>query len=1117
MIKSNSNRKHKLLKLCMAFLFPFTLFGGIGLAYSNQTAYADYSTSYEEAVTLTNSSFTQGSIASSSNTLTGWTAIETYSKAAGMIVDVGTGVSTDPDAENATFAKYQQTTYHLETNPMASGSDTRILMINSKTSSTQSNVLAQKGYRSNTISLDANSYYRFSVAVKTATNGDESVNASVYVSGLKDLDGQDVQLGYENITNSIWKEYYIFVATGNASQSVTMDLYLGSANGQSSYGAVFFDEVNVTRLSQNAFFDSCYDYGYEDADNTSFSTDSTRFLVSGLQAAQPVIDTTGYNFDFEDAIESDTNTLGDAWSVVSKSNGHAIIADIKNMQVSDFRSLTGYDYVGTDLSYGNTQALILYTRNNSGVTSGYVGVKSKDIEINAHEIYKISLKVKVSEITSGSFYLKVAENDKIYTLYPQIISDDSSADNYYALQSEKTSGISSNTTDNFTNDYKTISFYVKGHSLYNTSVNVELWLGDQETAAQGCVVVDDIVLEYSDYSSFSSASDKLELKSFTSSPSSITNGYFNSTEDADQSGLYPVKASGWTTEIESEKNNVSGVLYLYDQDTYNAMYSSYNWAGIYPGMPRTSNVTSPNNVYMMYNKTNSYQSITSSSYTLSSNNYYKLAFDYFTQDFSDVNSAKLKLEVTDENGIVLYSKSNISTNTVWRNMEIYFHTSETVSHNVTVKVYLGESDNKCGGLAYLDNFIFSTSTEDEFAVATNKADLNDYYLNLNAESLSRDITSSPAYNLAVDKIYDSTTTDSSSCALGGAVSGQDNPYMEINRDLQLEEGNYLALHTQIASKATLTSVYSLSLEAGKYYKLTFDLATIFNEIEDDSELKYGASVGLKGFDSTSYLVTNNELKSYTVYFKCDTATSSAIVFTLDSDCQATLGTALLTNIDFASVEENEYNNAQLLNSYNKSTFTVKQTADADEEEEEQEDEEESTDNSTNSSSNTWLLVPSIITAVAVVAGVIGWAFRHVKIKKIEKIKKESYDRKLSVNHDAILQEAQKRRDKEIERLNAAKKALQEEGVQLENEHKEILKAKQVESNGKLTKDMEKAFKTFNSQKHAINERINILNEKIENCSTAEYLLGIERKILAEQEDKFAKEKKERKLREKQAR
>lgn len=41
----------------------------------------------------------------------------------------------------------------------------------------------------------------------------------------------------------------------------------------------------------------------------------------------------------------------------------------------------------------------------------------------------------------------------------------------------------------------------------------------------------------------------------------------------------------------------------------------------------------------------------------------------------------------------------------------------------------------------------------------------------------------------------------------------------------------------------------------------------------------------------------------------------------------------------------------------------------------------------------------------------------------------------------------------------------------------------------------------------INEKINIIKEKIGTVMSADYLLGIERRIVAEEEDKFREEKK----------
>lgn len=1125
MIKSKYKSKNKLLKLCVAFLFPFTLFGGIAAVNMNTYAASSpgYVYYYEENISVTNSSFTEGSTPyATGNSLSGWNAIEEASKASGMLIDVGSGTSTDENGANSTFSK-NQSVYMLKSNPGVSGKDNRILMINSKQNEDDTNVLAQKGYRSSSITLEANSYYRFTVAVKTMLNGDESTNASVYVSGLKDKDGNTFQIGYENLTNSIWKEYYIFVATGAESQTVTLDLYLGSANGGKSSGAVFFDEVYVNRYSQNAFYELCNEFGYANKDTYESFDSEVCFLVDGLAEDSKKVELDGYNLDFEAPIPPDSNTLGDAWSIVDKSEGHAIISDIRTIQPSYFKDLTGYSYIGDDLSYNNTQAMLLYTDSNGG----YVGVESNDIDIKAHGVYKISLQLKVAEISTGSFCIQVQENDTIYNLYPDLVSGDEESDIYHALQNGKSSGITSNVDNNFTNDYQTVEFYVKGHSLYDSSINIQLWLGDSETPANGCVVVDNIEVEYSDYTTFSSASNKLELLSFSSTPDETTafsNPYFNSTEIDNDEFSYPLPATNWTKTTENERNNESGVIYLYNSDSYKSMYSGkYDWAGYYPGSPNnTTDIDLPNNVYMMYNRHNSYQSITSNSATLSVNSYYKLSFDYFNQNgLGEVNPSQIKVEIIDGNGITLFSQTGISSIDRWNKMEIYLHTAETVSPSVQIKISLGDEDNKVGGIVYLDNFLFENCSSaegfdeeafanDVFDKAKYKADLTDYYLNITESGeINSDINKSPAYDLSIDAVYDSNITDEEkdACAIAGIVSGKDNPYGE---DFIIEDSNYLALQTMYASSATLKTKYTLTLEADKYYKLNFDLATIFNEGAEDADTdehdcKYGLKVAIEGYEEVTELVTASQLRSYSIYVHCTEASTPTISFTLVSDCNETTGLALITRLDFTEVQETEYTNAKISDRFGDTVFQADKTAAEDSDGGDGSDTGDTEEPEDNSSA--WLLIPSIIMGVAIIVAIVGYFLRKIKIKKIEKIKKESYDRKLSINHDVILMEAQKRRDKEVADLMQAKKLLENDKEKMEQTHKEFVKESRLNSDGKISKELEKELKKYNYDMVRINEKINIIKEKIDTVMSADYLLGIERRIVAEEEDKFREEKK----------
>lgn len=1087
MVKNKITKKGKYLKLAAAFLFPLSLFGGIAL--KNSSAYADsssYSYSYEESVSVTNASFVNGATPyATGNSLSGWNAIETSSNATGMIINVGTGESSD-DSENTTFARYQEI-YMLASNPGAKGTDQRILMINSKHNIEDSNAPAQKGYRSNSITLDANSFYRFKVSAKTSTNGDESVNASIYVSGLTNLEGENFSVGYENITTAVWKEHFIFISTGNKSQTVNIDLYLGSANGQTSYGAVFFDDIHVDKLSENAFFENCYYYGYANLDNiSSFDANATKFLVNSLKEEKAVVDTSSYNFDFEDEIDPDSNTLGEKWSIIQKNNGHAIIADIKNMQVDDFKNLTGYDYIGTDLSYNNNQSLIMFTKDQNGTAKGYVGVKSQPIDINAHQIYKISLFVKTSSITDGSFYVKLQENDKIYDIYQELISSDKNDENYYALQNQKTSGITSNKNNNFTNDYQQIDFYVKGHSLYNSSINLEFWLGDESTSAKGLAIIDNISIEKASYTDFNSASNKFELKSFSSSPSTVENGFFNDARIDDNEGKFPITANNWTTSFESEKKNVSGVVYLYDQETYQDMYvGKYSWAGIFPGQIENSAISIPNNVYMMYNKDNSYQSIKSTSYNVQKNNYYNLSFNYYNQNITGYNDSKLTIEIYDENGILLFSKDNIVSQDRWNQMDIAIHTAENTSNNVYLVAHLGTKDDKAAGIVYLDNFVYSEITQEEYENALTSVELGNYYLNL---SSNNEITSSPAYQFSGDGVS----------SIGGIVSGNNNPYMTINSDLEINDSNYLAISTLEASTASLTSKYTLTLETNNFYKLTFDLATIFNDEASEIDKDFGASITIDGFDAIKNLKTDSELKSYTIYFKSSSAANSSLIFSLVSESEKTIGTALLTHINFTSTTENEYKLAKLSNDFDKTIFTAKET-DA-EDDVDPDDKDDDKDSDKNSEDNSWLLVPSIITAVALVIALIAWGFRHVKIKKIEKIKKESYDRQISKNHDEIYKKAVIKRDEEVKELSNSKKILEDKKASIEEEHKAFIKENNISAQGKISKDVERRFKQYNSDKRKLDEKIRIIDEEISEVMSSDYLVSIERKIVAEQDN-----------------
>ncbi len=1087
-------RNLKPLSLGLVLLSPIALIGGIKLSSVSSNADTITLSDYSESINITNSSFTEGANPYASGNVTGWKIIQTESKATGMIIDVG-----------QTFSTYQQHTYLLDQNPVAIGTnkdDNKILMINSKDKDDATDNLAKKGYRSNAISLKSNSYYKFSVKAKTALNGSHAsvAKGSIYINGLKDSEGKDVKLAQEEFTNTSWATYYFYLATGDEPQEITIDLYLGSETGYSDGGVVFFDDVTLEQFAQNTFYRNINEMKLTTNKNVVYNLDS-------LVSKKSNIDMSGYNFDFENKIEGTiSSALGEEWKAITTGTdakyGHAKIISVeRGTQGSQFQQETGYDFVGNDLSYNattekeNTQALVLYSTKNRKTS---YGVKSKDIEIKAHGFYKLSMYVKVSQMDEGNFYVKVRENNAIYN---SGVSEDK-----YTLAVGNSEGISSNKTDNFHNNYQKVDFYIRGHQLYDTSVNLEFWLGSDENPASGCVFIDNITLSHVKFEEFDSATNKLALSTYSSSPT-FNNGYFNETENENAELAYPLKASGWTLEQNDNKNlkQQAGIVYLKNEAKYDEMYKDkYDWYGMYPNTP--NGVDAPNNVYMLFNQNASYQNLTSDSYTLEKGKYYKLTFDYWTSPLYTSKDASLTIEVVDDNGITLFKQSGFESETMWSKGEIYFHTAEQTSNNVKIKIHFGENENNklVQGIAYLDNFeIQADIAKEEFDAGKYSVDLTDYLLNLDPkEEIGKDISSSTAYQFTTDNIDNS---------IGGIIRGKDNVFTE-DYGVEVEDSNILVLSTFAPSKANLKSNYKFSVEASSYYKLTFDLRTIFpHGIENDfttddhKECKYGVSIGLSDFKLIEGLKSEDKFTTYTIYFKADSSTTPQLDFSLICDCENTNGNAFLTHLNFTSATQDEYTSAKNSDNFEKTIFTTTELDKTDDNEDD--DTNSGNEVETSPENSVWLLIPSIIFAVAIVIGIAGWALRKINIKKAEKVREEAYDRKISVNHDMVLREAQRLRDEEVKALKDTKANLEQQKTELENAHKQDIKNSRLSSKGKITKETERTFKTYASTMSRLNEKLAILDEQITHAISTDHLLELQNKVEMDEEKRLKNEMK----------
>ena len=1107
----------KIALITSALLLPVVGAGTIllsGVASAKSDNAVKFYTSFKD---VNNSSFDELSSTYASNNIDGWKLVRSGTKATTMVIDV-----------DKNFSTYNARPYCISTieggNPGKKGADNKILMINSAntgnnpSSSSYTPSSEHEGYKSDDLKLDANSYYSFEVSFKTVKFSSVKANpfASVYLNGLTDNEGNEINLSYEMISSNDWETVYFFVETGDQEQNVNLELWLGTEE-LSSFGVAFFDEVFVQQYSQNIFYENYYNY-YYDEDNAYFSnngslTDSNgktynyanenptyndglnRPMVSlcELDDTQEVV--TDLNLDFED--NGDKSSPSKWTQAEGKTqSASALVFDLNLNSFNTIVNKNGndYPYTGANLDYNNKKALALWT--NAG-EAGYVGLTSQNIALKAHEVMKISALAKVSALDSGEFFLTVNETEKIFDSFPALKG------HYTTLStSAKVSGVGSNL---YNNEYVTVEIYVQGHDFYDSEFNISLALGSKDAMAKGCVVVDNVKVEKATYDAFSNATNKLKLTTTSQDQSTLTiaNGYFNAAYAEGKEFTYPLTAKDWTVETAENKAGLySGVI-----NTHKDYFKYFTANEVFKNFSNPAKDDSiSNNMFMFTNSKASYQSIKSGEFNITKNSYYYLTFDYKTIKTLSTVDADITLDIYTTSDLLIYSVKMNSTEG-WDNHKAYLFAGENDT-TVYAKISFGTKANACQGIAYIDNVKLESSAADAFATAKNKADLSNFMLNLDPNNtIEENISSSLAYT-GVSSVENGGE--------GGIAKGKGNNslgYVKNGEPVEsIDDGslknNVLVIKTKKPSTYTLTSNFKINLEATSYYKLTFRILTSLpnktEESEDDeNKNKYGVNIGLKDLTLAENLVFNDGWTECTFYFHNEntSALETNLVFSLTANNQDNTGIAYLTDLvwteaadeedttisdAFAAAEDNE--------EFGKTIFTS--TYELQEEKPEEDTEDTTTDNKGDEETNplsVLLYVSTAITALAVIIAIVGVILRKIKIKKVNKTRTENYDRKVTIDANVITHEAKRIRNEEVKELEDAIAVYASEMKELEDRQKANI-AQSRQQNGKITKDIEREFKSYASKRSKIQDKLNILNEKLENVKSPEYMISLEKKV-----------------------
>ncbi|MBR1890177.1 MAG: hypothetical protein IJ817_00645 [Clostridia bacterium] len=952
---------------------------------------------------------------------------------------------------------------------------------------------------------------------------------SMYLSGLKDSDGNNVDAQFVEVSSRGWVTYYFFVATGDQEQTVNLELWLGSKEfGHNSSGVVFFDDCHVYQYSANAFWNMYKKYA--DANYTQEVTSGGVTTTQTYDCSTLVdlsindnLDTSAFNFDFENGEYNTDAQPVKLWTKTGSGN-----ARVFNVGASSFfKSTTGYDFVGSDMSCKvdlsgditltkNQYVLGLWTNKNS------VKVTSNDIAVDANTVYKVTAYYKVAGISDGNAYMFVSENDNV------LLSYDLDEDDYTLASEASSSALSATGSNSFINNYSTVEFYIKGNALYNSSANISFGLGNGSETATGCIVIDDITITRASSSDYENATNKIVLGgSLEAGSASVPNGNFN-VVSFEKDATYPLSATSWTAESGSGLTFAGVINTLQSEyDRYVALYNEnkdagvestknpYYWASYSTTSPKNANNRNDvsDNVYMLANITSSWQTLQSSMLSLAANSTSKLAFAFKTGE-------SINVKLFDSNGILLFESGNITSAGLWKTYEIYVKSFSGASQIYAV-VEFGNKTTTTTGFAYLDNFVFSTVDsavfEEKSATAEGNsdlfgvADLSNFYLNVT----NTDLTS------GTNGAYSGVSTGSSNH--GEITTGEE---LKTNSIYALDDETAKAFYfnNQVVGSYAITSNYGIDLSEG-YYTLSFKVKTYFavaeEDLDSDTTYSYGVTVGLTGYDYMKNIRSDDGYETYTIYLHPTESKTANLYISFVSDKNETRGSAVVYDIALTESDSDAYSTANSTftsKSYDLNTdrIMIAKASGASEDEEESTDDEtdEESTPASNNALNWSLIISGVITGLAIILAVVFTIMKNIKVKKIEVKRKESYDRKSSLELNAIKKRAEAQQKAEIKELQESVDKLQAEIDRLEKEHKQTVVQLRQHDQGKVSKTTDKEFKSFAKKRTVIAEKIANLNGQIENIKSPEYLLTLERRIYAKDEMEKRELKKQSKLAEK---
>lgn len=1019
-MKNKKKFKNKVFTVLMALIvsassIPFGL--GLGKVDTDMSVYAYTKTE----ITVDNGDFNSTSTSSYPKTASNWTKADGSSVSTALKAGV---ISTNLDTFKDEYKSYSLAIDN--TTGLENSKNGNVYMINAIDKA------SRYGIKSNTVTLDKESYYMVSIDVKTSLpvlKGDTTLNLSSMASIYLNISDDDNLYSFVGIdTQNGWDKYTFYIHTNKfIAPTMNLELWLGSKTEILSSGAVIFDNVKAYKLAEADW------KAVADQKNKIIELDDATKYDATSKINNASFEDTSAVWDI---VTNEKNTASNI------STGICSIVSY-NPQITNIKTSPNTNGV-----VGNNYALFINNEEEAGVA-----YKSNTFKIEKYSNYLIQVYVKTGSFEKGGATISLVPTN-----------EDLSATKFTDIQT-------STTKNSITNNWEVYNIYVQGSPFADEEVYLQLGVGsdEEDDLVKGYAFFDDIrvsKITFNDYTNASTSSTNVKQAKLhnISSSSEISNAYFNFVDDA-FTGSFPMQPSGWTA-TNSDSKETSGIISTRKDDfesKTNEYYGNLPWyaVGLTPLQTNVDENTADNNLLMIRNANYDMQSYKSSSYTLSSSSFYKVSVDARTLS---TDNAFINIMI----GGNVVAKYEFKSEDKWTTIETYFATG-LGTKEVSVELGLGTSKNLVKGYAFFDNVRVSTLESDAFTEI--KKDESKKVIDFSKEDFSM---TTGEFNEDLE-IPSNWTIENSS--LSNVLFGIE----------KTSDTNALVISTTTDTaniKAQSSITYNLDTET--YYIATFKIKTsAFTDLKNS-----GATFGFKEISNSYFKHIVSASEDYVEYkFFINGANYSTLTpyFELDVENATNGEFAKLSSIEFEATTETKFTEKvkELEDDDTIKDVIILGTVT------EEDDNNDSGKTNYVGGNLDWYLIPTIITTLAMILAVIGVLIQWRKKKAVKKEKQKKfmnkYDREITLHKALIDREAEAIRKQKLEELKAKLKLVDNELEQIENDYKQ--KSNDANAN------QEHEFKKYARNRKKVAERKEKLEEEKRYVQSDEFLKEATDKVI----------------------